>query len=200
MDLVAALKGGDLHLFAELVDSWSPAMLRIARAHVPDHHAAEDVIQEAWIAALRGLDRFEGRSSLRSWVGGIVVNIARRQGIRQSRLLPVPMAESGPTVDPVRFQQAGEREPGGWRRFPSPWRSPEDAAIDAEVRAVIQAAVTRLPERQRIVVELHDLQGYDGQEVADTLSISLGNQRVLLHRARAFVRRELEAYFAGRES
>jgi RNA polymerase sigma-70 factor (ECF subfamily) len=199
LDLVASLRAGDMNLFADLVDDWSPAMLRIARGHVADHHAAEDVVQEAWIAALRGLDRFEGRSSLRSWVCGIVVNIARRQGSRQARQVPVAMSEAGPTVDAGRFQGAGEREPGGWRQFPSAWPSPEDAAVGSEVRSVIEAAIARLPERQRIVMQLRDLHGYDGQEVADLLSLSIGNQRVLLHRARALVRRELEAYFAGRK-
>jgi RNA polymerase sigma-70 factor (ECF subfamily) len=179
-------------------------MLRIAMAHVADHHAAEDVVQEAWIAALRGLDRFEGRSSLRSWVCAIAVNIARRQGTRQRRTLPVASFDSrrstasGPTVDPERFQRAGEGEPGGWRQFPMAWPSPEEAAVNTEVRAVITAAIARLPERQRLVMELRDLHGYDGQEVADLLSVNLGNQRVLLHRARALVRRELETYFAGR--
>ena len=205
LDLVAKLQRGDTDLFADLVDAWSPAMLRIARAHVADHHAAEDVVQEAWIAALRGLDRFEGRSSLRSWVCGIVVNIARRHGTRQRRLVPVGSFESGrttdsgPTVDPERFQRAGELRPGGWRQFPMPWPSPEEAVVGTEIRAVINAAVARLPERQRVVMELRDLHGYDGQEVADLLSVSIGNQRVLLHRARALVRRELETYFAGRQ-
>lgn len=199
MDLVARLRSGDTDLFAELVDTWSPAMLRLARSHVRDHHSAEDVVQEAWIAALRGLDRFEGRASLRSWVCGIVVNIARRQGTRQARLVPVTMSDAGPTVDPGRFRRPGERDPGGWRQLPSPWPVPEDAALDAEVRKVIDSAIARLPERQRVVMELRDIQGYDGQEVADLLAVSVGNQRVLLHRARALVRRELETYFAGRD-
>jgi RNA polymerase sigma-70 factor (ECF subfamily) len=204
VDLVAALRRGDTDLFADLVDAWSPAMLRIARAHVANHHAAEDVVQETWIAALHGLDRFEGRSSLRSWLCAIAVNIARRQGTWQRRMVPVASldsrrrTESEPTVDPERFQRAGEREPGGWRQFPMAWPSPEEAAVNTEVWAVITAAMARLPERQRVVMELRDLHGYDGQEVADLLSVNLGNQRVLLHRARALVRRELETYFAGR--
>jgi RNA polymerase sigma-70 factor (ECF subfamily) len=205
MDLVAALQRGDNRLFTELMDAWSPLMLRIARAHVADHHAAEDVVQEAWIAALKGLNRFEGRSSLRSWVCGIVVNIARRHGTRQRRMVPVASLESGrtaepgPTVDPQRFQSVADRNPGAWRQFPVPWPSPEEAALNTEIRAIIEAAISRLPERQRAVMELRDLHGYDGQEVADLLSVSVGNQRVLLHRARALVRRELETYFAGRQ-
>jgi RNA polymerase sigma-70 factor (ECF subfamily) len=205
LQLAAALRRGDTQLFTELVDTWSPAMLRIARAHVADHHAAEDVVQEAWIAALRGLERFEGRSSLRTWVCGIVVNIARRHGTRQRKQVPVSSldtgrrAEWGPTVDPARFQREGEKEPGGWRQFPMPWPLPEDAALNMEIQSVIQAAIARLPDRQRVVMELRDLHGYDGQEVAALLSVSIGNQRVLLHRARALVRRELETYFAGRQ-
>jgi RNA polymerase sigma-70 factor (ECF subfamily) len=199
LDLVAALQSGDTSLFTELVDAWSPAMLRIARVHVPDHHSAEDVVQEAWLAALRGMEHFEGRSSLRSWVCGIVVNIARRHGVRQSRMVPVDLSGSGPTVDSGRFQHVGEKDPGSWRQFPAPWPAPEDGALETEVRSVIETAIARLPERQRMVMELRDLHGYDGQEVADLLSLSIGNQRVLLHRARAMVRRELEMYFARSE-
>jgi RNA polymerase sigma-70 factor (ECF subfamily) len=151
VDLVAALHRGDTDLFADLVDAWSPAMLRIARAHVADHHAAEDVVEEAWIAALHGLDRFECRSSLRRWVGAIAVNIARRHGTRQRRTVPVASLDSGrrteaaPTVDPERLQRAGEREPGGWRQFPMAWPSPEEAAVNTEVRAVINAAMASFP-------------------------------------------------------
>ncbi|HUE59464.1 MAG TPA: sigma-70 family RNA polymerase sigma factor, partial [Acidimicrobiales bacterium] len=103
-----------------------------------------------------------------------------------------------PTVDPERFQGAGEQYPGGWRQFPSPWPSPEDSAVSREMMILIDAALQKLPERQRAVIELRDVHGYDGQEVADILELSPGNQRILLHRARAGVRRELEPYFAAR--
>ena len=197
--LVAALTAGDEELFARLVDEWSPAMLRVARVHVSNREAAEDVVQDAWIAALRGLGNFEGRSSLRTWVVGIVINLARRQGSREHRILPDVSLTLEATVDPQRFQGPGEKYPGGWRQFPSPWPSPEDTAMSQEVITQVYLALEKLPERQRAVVELRDVHGYDGQEVADLLSLSVGNQRVLLHRARAGIRQELEAYFAGRE-
>jgi len=197
-DIVAALMSGDQDLFARLVDEWSPAMLRVARVHVANRQSAEDVVQEAWMAVLRGLASFEGRAALRTWVIGIVFNLARRQGTREQRHLPYASFSTEPTVDPERFQGAGEQYPGGWRQFPSPWPSPEDSAVSREMMILIDAALQKLPERQRAVIELRDVHGYDGQEVADILELSPGNQRILLHRARAGVRRELEPYFAAR--
>ena len=196
-DLVSALLGGDQEVFASLVDQWSPAMLRVAMVHVSNRHAAEDVVQEAWIAALRGLNSFEGRASLRTWVTGIVFNLARRQGSRQGRTVPDASLTMEPSVDPERFQGPDERYPGGWRQFPSPWPSPEDTAVGGETLTQIYLALEKLPERQRAVIELRDVYGYDGQEVSDILELSPGNQRILLHRARAGVRRELESYFTG---
>ena len=197
-DVVAALIAGDEKLFARLVDEWSSAMLRVAQVHVSNREAAEDVVQDAWMAALRGLNGFEGRASLRTWVIGIVINVARRHGARDHRNIPDPSLSMEPTVDPERFQGHGERYPGGWRQFPSPWPTPEDTAVSQEVLTQIYVALSKLPERQRAVIELRDVQGYDGQEVADILDLSPGNQRILLHRARAGIRRELEVYFAGR--
>jgi RNA polymerase sigma-70 factor (ECF subfamily) len=196
-DLVAALMNGDQDVFANLVDKWSPTMLRLARVHVANRQAAEDVVQEAWMAALRGLSGFEGRASLRTWMMGIVFNLARGHGSREHRSVPDASLTMVPTVDPERFQGSGERYPGGWRQFPTPWPSPEDSAVSQEIVAQIYRALEKLPERQRAVMELRDVHGYDGQEVADILELSAGNQRILLHRARAGVRRELEAYFEG---
>jgi RNA polymerase sigma-70 factor (ECF subfamily) len=196
--VVAALRAGDESVFAALVDSWSPAMLRLARMHVATREAAQDVVQETWIAALRGIDRFEGRSALRTWVFRILLNIARTTGVKEHRTVPFSTAfgdETGPTVDPVRFQGAGERFPGGWRQFPEPWSTPEGLALAGEARAVIEHSVATLPERQRVVIELRDVHGYVADEVCDLLDVSPGNQRVLLHRARAAVRRDLERYF-----
>jgi RNA polymerase sigma-70 factor (ECF subfamily) len=196
-DLATALMNGDQNLFASLVDQWSPVMLRVARVHVSNREAAEDVVQEAWMAALAGLPAFQGRASLRTWVIGIVFNLARRHGSREQRHIPDPSLTLEPTVDPERFQGAGEKYPGGWRQFPSLWPSPEDSAISQEMLTQIYLALDKLPERQRTVIELRDVHGFDGQEVADILELSPGNQRILLHRARAAVRHELETYFAG---
>lgn len=195
-DLAVALLAGDEALFADLVDRWSPAMLRLAELHVSSRAAAEDVVQEAWIEALKGLSRFEGRSTLRTWVFKILLNLARRRGARDHRTVPFSALADGPTVDPERFQGPGEAHPGGWRRFPSTWPdpSPEDALIGAEIQAAVAAALGRLPERQRMVIEMRDVHGYEPEEVCELLDLSPGNQRVLLHRARALVRADIERY------
>ena len=198
-DVLAALRSGDESVFARLVDEWSPAMLRLARMHVSTRESAEDVVQEGWMAALRGVDRFEGRSSLRTWVFQIVLNIAKTRGVKEHRVVPFSSAfedTGGRTVDPERFQSASEPSPGGWRQFPAPWPTPESELLSNETRAVIDSSLERLPERQRVVIELRDVDGYEPEEVCTLLDLSPGNQRILLHRARAAVRRELEIYFA----
>lgn len=188
--LLAALRAGDEQTFARLVQEWSGPMLRIAGLHVHDHATAEDVVQETWIAVWRGLDRFRGESSLRTWVFRILVNRAKTSA-RQRRALPLPSldGEEGPTVSPGRFQGAGERWPGHWRTPPDPW--PEEALLTAEARERVLAAIAVLPPRQRAVISLRDVHGWDPAEVCDVLDLTEGNQRVLLHRARAAVRAAL---------
>jgi RNA polymerase sigma-70 factor, ECF subfamily len=196
--LVARLRAGDEQAFAALVDGWSGWMLRLARQHVPTPSVAEEVVQETWLAVLEGLDRFRGESSLRTWVYRILSNQAKRRGVRESRTLPfasLVSEDDGPTVDPTRFQGTGEPHPGGWRQFPEEW--PEHVALTREVHEVVALALTDLPERQRVVVALRDLEGHTADEVCDLLDISSGNQRVLLHRGRAVVRAHLERYFDG---
>lgn len=199
--LVERLRAGDEQTFAALVDGWSGWMLRLARAHVPTTSAAEEVVQETWLAVLEGLDRFRGEASLRTWVYRILLNQAKRRGVRESRTVPFASLgpeDQGPTVDPDRFQGPDERHPGGWRQFPDEW--PEQVALTREVREVVTVALTELPPRQRVVVALRDLDGHTADEVCDLLDISAGNQRVLLHRGRAVVRAHLERYFAGASS
>jgi len=197
-DLVAALREGDEQRFAALVDGWSGAMLRTARAHVPSDSIAEEVVQDTWLAVLEGLDGFRGESRLRTRVFGILVNQAKSRGIRERRSVPfASLADDGPssTVDPARFQGAREPYPGGWRRFPEEW--PEESMLAHEVRAILARALESLPPRQRIVVTLRDLEGRSAEEVTQILTITGGNQRVLLHRGRAAVRTHLERYFAS---
>lgn len=188
--LLAALRAGDQQTFARLVQEWSGLMLRIAGVHVGDHATAEDVVQETWIAVLRGLDRFRGESSLRTWVFRILVNRAKTSA-RQPRALPLPSLdwEAGPTVSPDRFQGAGERWPGHWRTPPDPW--PEEALLTAETHERVMAAIAALPPRQRAVISLRDVHGWGPSEVCAVLDLTEGNQRVLLHRARAAVRAAL---------
>lgn len=197
--LLAALRRGDERAFTAVVDGWSPAMLRVARAYVGSPSIAEEVVQEAWLGVLKGLDGFEGRSRLRTWVLRIVANIAQRRGEREARVLPLAHEALGAeaTVDPARFRAPGEPYAGGWREFPATWpQLPEGELLTREAEAVVRAAIGRLPDAQRTVIVLRDVEGYAAEEVCTILGLSDGNQRVLLHRARAAVRRRVEAYFS----
>jgi RNA polymerase sigma-70 factor, ECF subfamily len=203
--LLDALRAGDESAFVALVDRWSGSMMRVARAHVASDSAAEEVVQDTWLAVVTGLDGFRGQSSLRTWVYRILVNRAKTRGVRDHRV--VPFASLGPdpadgtdstgrpAVDPARFQGPDERFPGGWREFPEEW--PENAVLAQEVGEVVRQALWTLPVRQRVVVTLRDLHGHTSVEVSELLDISTGNQRVLLHRGRSVVRAHLERYFAG---
>jgi RNA polymerase sigma-70 factor (ECF subfamily) len=193
-DLLDRLRAGDQESFAAVVRAWSPAMLRVARSHVRSHASAEEVVQEAWLGVLRGLDRFEGRAQLRTWVFRILLNVARRRGRTEARV----MAElAPPSVAPDRFRDDDDEYPGHWRdgAAPAAW-GPEPAALAAEFRAVLASALTELPERQRAVVELRDVHGFDALEVCDLLDLTPANQRVLLHRGRARLRGILEGAMA----
>jgi RNA polymerase sigma-70 factor (ECF subfamily) len=182
----------DERAFEALVDDLSPGMLRMARGYVRTDSAAEEVVQEAWLAVVTGLDGFEGRSSLRTWVLGIVVNIARRRGVRDARTVPFAALGDEPAVDPARFLPADhDRWPGHWAIPPEPW--PDDALETAQALGMIRAAIEALPEAQRAVVMLRDMVGCTAEETRETLGLSDANLRVLLHRGRSRVRAALEA-------
>lgn len=196
--LVARLRAGDEQAFAALVDGWSGWMLRVARNYVPTHGAAEEVVQETWLGVLRGLDGFRGDAALRTWVFRILVTQAKRRGVRDRRTVPfasLTAEDAGPTVDPSRFQDAHEPYPDHWRQLPREW--PEQVVLGHEVQQVVAEALATLPERQRLVVQLRDVEGHPAGEVCTLLGITPGNQRVLLHRGRAAVRAHLERYFAA---
>ena len=204
-ELLGRLRERDQAAFAEMLDAWSPGLLRVARAYVGAESAA-DVVQDTWLAVIEGIDRFEGRSSLKTWVYRILTNTAKRRGARESRSAPwssLPAdGDTGPAVNPGWFQAAGEEYPGHWREFPSPWPtsgvpSPEGRALAAEIITQLAGALADLPGRQRVVITLRDVEGLTSDEVCEVLDLSPTNQRVLLHRARAFVRARLETYFAG---
>jgi RNA polymerase sigma-70 factor (ECF subfamily) len=186
--IVARLRAGDEAMFAELLDTWSRGMLRVARAYASSDESAEDVVQDTWLGVIRGIDRFEGRSTLKTWVYRILVNTAKTQGVRESRTVLYGDADGGPTVDPARFRGPDDPYPRGWKEFPPVWPSPESEVVSGEVRDRIEAALTDLPHRQRIVITLRDIEGYSSEEVCAILDVSAANQRVLLHRARAAVR------------
>ena len=185
--ILGRLRAGDEQAFAALVDKYHRSMVRLVRGYVPSDAVAEEVVQEAWLGVLRGLDRFEGRSSLRTWIFRIAVNQAKTHGARERRMA-ASESLSEPSVDPDRFQN------GGWVRPPVPWSHAEDRVLAAETHGVVRAAIEGLPDMQRSVISLRDVMGLSAPEVCELLELSEGNQRVLLHRARSRVRSSLEQY------
>ena len=204
-NVLAALRAGDAVQFAALVDRHSPAMIRVAMAYVPSRAAAEEAVQETWIAVMRGIQGFEGRSSVKTWIFRILTNVAMRTGARERRSVPFSTladAESTdePTVDPERFLPADhELFPGHWVIMPAPWPTPEEGLLGGETREVITAAIAALPPAQRTVIALRDVEGWSSEEVCEALDISPGNQRILLHRARSRVRNAIEDYYGAVE-
>ncbi len=185
-ELLARLRRGDEDAFAALVERYHTRIVRLACTFVGGHHTAEDVAQETWLAALRGLDRFEGRSSLRTWLFQICANRARTAGVREHRVVPVD--GGGPTVDPGRFDTHG-----AWSTPPVlPTDAVDDRLTAASLAACALRAIDDLPPAQRQVVTLRDAEGLTSKDVCEVLSISEANQRVLLHRGRAQVRAVLE--------
>jgi RNA polymerase sigma-70 factor (ECF subfamily) len=201
--LVAALRAGDAAAFATLVDRHSPAMVRVAMGYVPNRAAAEEAVQETWIAVIRGIDGFEGRSSLKTWIFQILTNVAIRSGSRERRSVPFSALADAentgePSVDPDRFLPADhELFPGHWATTPARWPTPEEGLLAGETRDVITTAIAALPVAQRTVIALRDIEGWSSEDVCDALQISAGNQRILLHRARSRVRTAIERYVTG---
>jgi RNA polymerase sigma-70 factor, ECF subfamily len=187
-----ALRSGDEAAFAALVARMHGPLMRLASGYVHDRAIAEDVVQETWLTCLDRLAAFEGRSSFKTWVYGIALNLARARRRRERRWLPFSSWErdSGPTVDRNRFGPDGM-----WKQLPEPWSNvPESTLIGAETLGRIRAAIDALPAKQREVIVLRDVAGLDAADVARLLGISAENERVRLHRARAAVRKMLEDY------
>ena len=199
--LLGALREGDERVFGELVERWSGMMLRLALSHVERRAIAEEIVQESWLTVLRSLDRYERRSSLRTWVLGIVVNLARSRARAERRSIPLSPESSGPAVDTSRFLAADHpRWPHHWAVEPVVWRTPEDELLAVETRSVILGAIDGLPAAQREVLVLRDIEGLTGAEVCNILGLTDTHQRVILHRARSRVRNALERYFAATET
>jgi RNA polymerase sigma-70 factor (ECF subfamily) len=198
--LVQALHDRDEQVFNNLVERWSGIMLRLALTHVESRAVAEEVVQDAWLTVLRSLDRFERRSSLRTWVLGIVVNCARSRS-RAERRSAVLSSEAAPIVAPTRFLPANHpRWPHHWAVEPAEWRTPEEELLAGETRKVIVDAVDALPSSQRQVIVLRDIEGLPSAEVCNILGLTDTHQRVLLHRARSRVRGALDRYVAATET
>ncbi|HEY2803132.1 MAG TPA: sigma-70 family RNA polymerase sigma factor [Actinomycetota bacterium] len=184
-----------------LVERYSPSMLRIASLYTPSRAVAEDVVQETWLGVLQGLDRFEGRSSLKTWIFRILTNRAKTRGQRERRSIPFSsLADresegSDPAVDPSRFVGEDDRFAHGWASPPTSWEDvPEDRLLSTETLSKVEEAIAQLPEMQRLVITLRDIEGWSSQEVCNFLDLTETNQRVLLHRARSKVRKALEEY------
>ena len=200
--LLERLRAGDEQAFSQVVTEWSPMLLRLAMAHTPSRAVAEEVVQDTWVAVLGGIDRFEGRSSLRTWVTSILLNKARTKGERERRVLPFSLLrrreEEGrdePSVPPDRFQGRRGESPGAWARPPAEWASPEETLASDAARTAMLEAIAALPPRQRDVITMRDILGLSSEEVRNALEVTETNQRVLLHRARSKVRAALEDHF-----
>jgi RNA polymerase sigma-70 factor (ECF subfamily) len=202
--LVTALRAGDEAAFATLIDRYYATMLRVARMYVATKEAAEDVVSETFVGVIQGIDRFEGRSSLRTWLFRILVNRAKTRGKRDARTRPFSslageLESDEPAVDPDRFRTDG-RWAGFWATPPSAHQLPEDEVLAAEAGEQLRAAIEALPPAQRTVITLRDVEGFSGPEVSSLLEITDANQRVLLHRARSKVRAALERYLEERDA
>jgi RNA polymerase sigma-70 factor, ECF subfamily len=193
------LRAGDEAVFEALVARHYATMLAVAQSYVKGRSVAEEVVQETWLGVIKGLDRFEGRSSLRTWIFSILVNQAKTRGVREARSVPfasLAADEDEPAVDPDRFRGPHESYPGHWRAFPSDWGRSADVRVqERETVRTVMTAIAELPPTQRTVIRMRDVEGYGSEEVCALLGVSEANQRVLLHRARSRVRAALERHF-----
>ena len=186
--LVSRLRAGDETAFVTLVEQYHAPLLRLAQTFVPNRAVAEEVVQEAWLGVVRGIDRFEGRSSLKTWLFRIVVNRARTAGVRERRETPVDLAAHEPAVPPERFNADGQ-----WADPPAAWvEDAEDRLTAARTVARISEFLDQVPAAQRQVVLLRDFEGLPAPEVCHLLGLTEANQRVLLHRGRSRIRGMLE--------
>jgi RNA polymerase sigma-70 factor (ECF subfamily) len=199
--LVKALAARDPAAFEFLLDRYHNALVHLAGNYVPSRAIAEEVAQETWLAVITGIDRFEGRSSIKTWLFRIMLNIARTRGVKEQRSIPfasvAEVSDVDPAVDPSRFRRF--RHAGAWKHPPDPWPDPERQVIAAEQLAAARDAIAKLPGAQREVITMRDLLGWNATEVCDALGVSEANQRVLLHRARSKLRGVLEQRMAGGE-
>jgi RNA polymerase sigma-70 factor, ECF subfamily len=206
-ELIEKLRGGDEIAFTEFVRAQHSVLLGVAMTYVSSRAVAEEVVQETWLGVLAGLDGFEGRSSLRTWIFRIAANVARTRAAREGRSRPFSsMPESngdcaGSTVDPERFLRADHSVwPGHWARRPTQWDKPEARLLSRETRDVLRAAIALLPPSQRLVVALRDVEGWSAEETCEALDLTASNQRVLLHRARSKLREALERHLSGADA
>jgi RNA polymerase sigma-70 factor (ECF subfamily) len=201
--LLAALRAGDEQAFAQLVHVYHGSLVRAARTYVRTAALAEEVAQDTWLAVIRGLDRFRGDASLKTWIFRILANQAKTRALREARSVPFSSIagddEDGPAVDESRFLSLDHPDwPGHWAGAPASWRElPEERLVAGETLGRLREAIDGLPAKQRQVITLRDVEGWSADEVCALLGLSEGNQRILLHRARSKVRAALESYLAA---
>jgi RNA polymerase sigma-70 factor, ECF subfamily len=198
---VEAFRARDESAIRALYEQHVPIMRRMARNYVRSEAIAEEVVQETWLAVLSGIDRFQGRATLSTWIYSILINQAKTHSVRENRMLPFSALGRGeddePAVDPGRFQPDSEAWPGHWATPPRPWHKPERRLLSLETREQLKRALADLPERQRTIVALRDVDGLSSDEVCQRLALSPENQRVLLHRGRSRLCAALEEYLDG---
>lgn len=199
--IVAAIAAGDEVAFRDLFERMHPVMQRVALGYVDSEAVAEEIVQETWLAVVAGIDRFQGRSTLGTWIFSILTNQAKSHHRRERRARPFSSIRSGgdqeAAIDADRFQTDDEAWPGHWAIPPRPWQKPERRLLSLEARDRLKEALALLPARQRAVVGLRDIDGFSAAEVCDLLELTTENQRVLLHRGRARLRAILEQYLDG---
>jgi RNA polymerase sigma-70 factor (ECF subfamily) len=199
-ELIDALRGGDETAFATLVAMHQPGFVRAARVWVKDTDAAREVVQATWLAALESFERFDGRSALRTWLYGILINVARsharaaRRTVPLSALLAEELSDATPAVEPERFFPEGHAWQGHWRAAPLPFLTPDVALERRQLRGLLETAIAALPPLQQQIVVLCDIEGLDGPEVCNILGLTSTHQRVLLHRARSKLRARVERH------
>ena len=190
------MRAGDEAVFAEMVDRYHGSLVRVAMRYVPSRAVAEEVAQDTWIGVIEGIDRFEGRSTLKTWLYKILIYRARARGERERRTTPMSAFgddESAPSVPTERFRGSDALWAGHWATPPRRWDGDaEERLLAGETRALIDAAIAQLPPAQRDVIVLRDLSSFSSAEVCDLLDVTEANERVLLHRARSKVRAALE--------
>jgi RNA polymerase sigma-70 factor (ECF subfamily) len=200
LSILEALRAGDEGAFELLITMYQAAMIRVALLYVPTRALAEEAVQDTWIGVLKGLRRFEGRSSLKTWIFSILMNRAKTIAQREGRYQQVEWADGNdaePAIPPDRFQSSSDPYPGHWNavEYPQSWDGiPETILLSRETSQYVQNAIDDLPETQRIVITLRDVEMLTADEVCNILGITETNQRVLLHRARSKVRRALAQY------
>jgi RNA polymerase sigma-70 factor (ECF subfamily) len=201
--VILGLRRGDEETFAHVLARYNGPLLRVAMSYVRDRAVAEDVVQDTWLGVIKGIDEFQGRSSLRTWIFRILINQAKSRGLAEGRILPLstldpPGEPDGPTIPQSEFTDGGASPWRRWVHPPSSWDGiPEERLVSAEIRRRISTVIDDLPPRQRQVITLRDVEGWPSSEVCALLRLSEANQRVLLHRARARVRSAIESYLAA---